>query len=100
MKNFPVVLLLILIAGCLGENSHPFREESYHFMKQGFQSPPAYTHPIVYHWWLGGYVDTLRLKEEIMSLKNAGISGFTIVEIGSRDTAFVKQGPAFLSDKS
>jgi len=69
-------------------------------MKKGFQNPPATAKPIVYHWWLGGNVDTLRLKEEIIALNNAGISGFTIFEIGSRDTILIKSGPAFLSDES
>lgn len=54
----------------------------------------------MYHWWLGGNVDTVRLKEELRSFKDAGISGFTIFEIGSRDTSFVKQGPAYLSEES
>lgn len=66
----------------------------------GFQTPPSYAHPIVYHWWLGGHVDTVRLKEEIHAFKDAGIAGFTIFEIGSRDTVLVGTGPEFLGDES
>jgi hypothetical protein len=76
------------------------QEEIYRSMQQGFKHPPVKAQPNVYHWWLGGYVDTLRLKEEISAMKKAGIAGFTIFEIGSRDTLLVKSGPAFLSDKS
>lgn len=54
----------------------------------------------MYHWWLGGNVDTVRLKQELIGFKNAGISGFTIFEIGSRDTVHVKSGPAYLGDES
>lgn len=73
---------------------------TYEALSGGFKNPPLHAQPSVYHWWLGGNVDTVRLKEELRSLKNAGISGFTIFEIGSRDTVFVKQGPAYLSTAS
>jgi hypothetical protein len=76
------------------------KTDNYAAFVQGFKNPPKKAQPIVYHWWLGGNVDTVRLKEELISLKNAGISGFTIFEIGSRDTVLVKEGPAFLGDES
>jgi hypothetical protein len=72
----------------------------YSRLAKGFKNPPAKAQPIVYHWWLGGNVDTLRLRDEFKSMKDAGISGFTIFEIGSRDTVMVKAGPAFLGDES
>lgn len=77
------------------------RENSvYKTFQQGFQNPPPASHPNVVHWFLGGYIDTLRLKEELRDFKNAGISGITIFEIGSRDTVRIKAGPAYLSDES
>ena len=76
------------------------QEASYNKLYQGFQSPPSSAYPIVYHWWLGGHVDILRLKEELRAFKDAGIAGFTIFEIGSNDTILVGTGPAFLSDES
>jgi len=78
-----------------GQNSDIHAEFS-----RGFRTPPASAQPIVYHWWLGGDVDTVRLREELQSFKEAGISGFTIFEIGSRDTVLVGAGPAFLGDES
>ena len=72
----------------------------YNQMRQNFLQPPSTAKPTVYHWWLGGHVDTLRLKEEILSFDEAGIAGFTIFEIGSRDTVLVGTGPAFLGDES
>lgn len=75
-------------------------ESTYDHFRKGFEVPPAAAQPIVYHWWLGGNVDTHRLREEIAAFKKAGISGFTIFEIGSNDTVRVKAGPAFLSDES
>ena len=93
MKNLLVILVFMI--GCIGDQYLSTQDETYTFMQQGFKTLPAKAHPIVYHWWLGGNVDTLRLKEELISLKNAGVSGFTIFEIGSRDTVLVKSGPAF-----
>ena len=72
----------------------------YKQMRQNFQQPPNTAKPTVYHWWLGGDVDTVRLKEEILSFDKAGIAGFTIFEIGSRDTVFVGAGPEFLGEAS
>lgn len=76
------------------------KNNDYKTLSVGFKDPPASARPYVYHWWLGGDVDTVRLKEEIRSFKKAGISGFTIFEIGSRDTAYIKAGPAFLGKES
>jgi len=42
----------------------------------------------------------MRLREELKALKEGGVSGFTIFDIGSRDTVLVKSGPAYLSDES
>jgi predicted SnoaL-like aldol condensation-catalyzing enzyme len=73
---------------------------TYQKMRSEFLQPPITAYPKVYHWWLGGHVDTLRLKEEIRSFNEAGVVGFTIFEIGSRDTVLVGTGPEFLGDES
>ena len=72
----------------------------YDSLSAGFKDPPAKARPFVYHWWLGGNVDTARLKEEIIALHKAGIGGFTIFEIGTADTVLCKPGPAFLGKES
>ncbi len=99
-KSVLSIAVIIFLIQFILPNSNGQDSSGYKMFSGGFQDPPQKAWPIVYHWWLGGNVDTLRLKEEIISLKNAGISGFTIFEIGSRDTVLVKPGPAFLSDES
>ena len=79
---------------------HGQNSDLYTTLSNGFKDPPASARPYVYHWWLGGNVDTVRLKEEIRGFKKAGISGFTIFEIGSNDTVHVKAGPPFLGKES
>ena len=65
--------------------------------KEGFSNPPAQAHPKVYWWWLNGNVDTSRLKEEMLSMKNTGITGFDIFEIGvPKEDSMIPAGPAFM----
>ena len=101
MKNkFYLLLFAIYTLGFYPGFVFGQTEQTYNLLSQGFKNPPLSAQPLVYHWWLGGTVDTVRLREELKSLKEAGIAGFTIFEIGSRDTILVKPGPAFLSKKS
>lgn len=93
-------IFLLILSYCCFLQVEAQQEDEYAKLLDDFGSPPSQAYPIVYHWWLGGHVDTLRLKEELRSFKNAGISGFTIFEIGSNDTVLVGAGPAFLSDES
>jgi hypothetical protein len=76
------------------------KDQIYESFFNGFKSPPGTARPNVYYWWLGGNVDTVILKQEIASMKQAGIAGFTIFEIGTPDTAFIKSGPPFLEKES
>ncbi len=74
--------------------------DTYKILYEGFKNPPEQAHPKVYWWWLNGNVDTLRLKEEMRSMKNAGISGFDIYEFGVYDNTKIKAGPAFMGKES
>jgi hypothetical protein len=101
MKNIISYLLVpVLIIHFATMSSTAQTVNTYQAFSEGFINPPASARPNAYHWWLGGYVDTVRLKEELVSLKKAGIAGLTIFEIGSDDTILVKKGPAFLSKES
>lgn len=101
MKINRCPFLILLGMFCLRLHASYGQEETtYRRFSEGFQSPPTYAYPNVYHWWLGGHVDSLRLKEEIQAFKDAGIAGFTIFEIGSRDTVLVGTGPEFLGKES
>ena len=77
---------------------------SYSNLKEGFKNPPIQARPKVYWWWLNGYVDTLRLKEELLAIKNAGLGGVDLFEIGlppaSDPNQIIPAGPAFMSEES
>ncbi|WP_162417831.1 glycosyl hydrolase [Cyclobacterium roseum] len=101
MKIYHCPFLILVGLCCFSlQSTYGQEENAYRQFNEGFQSPPSYAYPNVYHWWLGGHVDRLRLKEEIQAFKEAGISGFTIFEIGSRDTVLVGTGPEFLGEES
>ena len=101
MKNlFLLVVASISIFHLPPISMYGQKENTYEKLSTGFKNPPASARPAVYHWWLGGNVDTVRLKAEIASFKKSGISGFTIFEIGSQDKELVKDGPAFLGRES
>src|SRR3546814_15584132 len=69
-------------------------------MKKGLANPSGTARPKVYWWWLNGYVDRERIKEELQSIKDAGIGGVDIFEIGFRPDGVMPAGPAFMSDSS
>src|SRR3546814_15121201 len=77
---------------------------SYTALKEGFANPPADAWPKVYWWWLNGYTDSVRIKGELRAMKEAGISGVDIFEIGIRPASdpdkIIPAGPAFMSDSS
>jgi hypothetical protein len=72
---------------------------TYNELSEKFLKPEGTARPKVYWWFLNGYIDTAKAKEEFASMKNAGITGFDLFEIGSRDK-MIPAGPAFLSDES
>nr|MBI1229090.1 hypothetical protein [Cytophagales bacterium] len=98
--NINPILLFCCVFYLSAMSTYGQDSRMYSQLRDGFQAPPSYARPIVYHWWLGGHVDTLRLREEIHAFKKAGIAGFTMFEIGSRDTVLVGTGPEFLGEES
>lgn len=98
MKKLPFVFLIL---GCLFGSQLVLSQNRYDALKKGFETPPQYARPKVYYWWLNGYIDTNRIKEEIKAMHEVGIMGFDIFEIGvnASDTV-TPAGPAFLSSES
>lgn len=74
--------------------------DTYKLLKEEFVDPPMEAWPKTYWWWLNGNIDTVRIKEEIIAMKNAGLSGFDIFEIGKRtsDTIIPTGAITFMGD--
>lgn len=76
----------------------------YQNLQQGFMKPPVQARPKVYWWWLNGNVNTVRLKEELIAMKKAGIGGVEIFDIGVKDgqnpNNMIPAGPPFMGEES
>lgn len=77
---------------------------TYGELKEGFENPSGTALPKVYWWWLNGYTDSTRIKAELLAMKEAGIGGVDIFEIGilpaSDPEHMIPAGPAFMGDSS
>lgn len=87
-----------LISSCSQNTGH---SNDYTALRNGFLHPEGSARPKVYWWWLNGNVDTVRALKEMEDMKQAGIGGFDIFEIGvpASDT-MIPAGPAFMGDSS
>lgn len=104
MKHISCLIGLGLVVAMVSfQNTKP-ETDTYTTLQEGFKNPPIHARPKVYWWWLNGYVDTLRLKEELTSIQRAGLGGVDIFEIGlppaSDPNQIIPAGPAFMSDAS
>ncbi|SFZ93588.1 alpha-L-rhamnosidase [Flaviramulus basaltis] len=80
--RFSWLIPLILI--CVFQNICAQEINNYERLKKEFKKPPLKSWPKTYWWWINGNIDTVRIREEIISMKNAGLSGFDIFEIGAK----------------
>src|SRR5690606_22803718 len=98
LKLIPFCVAAILFS-CADQERGDIRD-----LKNGFVDPPVTARAKVYWWWLNGYVNSVRLKEELQAIKDAGLGGVDIFEIGvppNRDpNGIIPAGPAFMSDES
>lgn len=68
-------------------------------MESGFRNPPMEARPHTYWLWLNGYVDAAAAREELQAMKDAGLGGVLVFDMGARGAKSVQPpaGPAFLS---
>jgi len=100
MKLTLIIFLLVLVfTSCTKDSKTSL--DSYDALKDSFINPPQSAKPKVYWWCLNGKIDTVRAKQELQAMKNAGIGGFDLFEIGApKNENTIPAGPAFLSDES
>ena len=68
-------------------------------LEEGFHAPPPAARPHTYWLWLNGYVHLPTAADELKAMKDAGLGGVLLFEMGARgDKATIPPpGPAFLS---
>lgn len=91
---------LLFVLALLATGVSPAYSQSPEGLREGFKNPSGTARPKVYWWWLNGHTDATLLKEELRSIKAAGLGGVDIFEIGFRPYGQVPAGPAFMGDSS
>jgi hypothetical protein len=101
MQRLITYLLVVLSYGFSAVLAQQTEADNYKVMREGFSNPAGIARPKVYWWCLNGNIDTIRAEQEFLAMKEAGIEGFDLFEIGvSREDPLIPGGPAFLSDES
>jgi hypothetical protein len=106
MKNILYIVSATLFAGVLllSACEVPKTDDGLTELREGFKNPPVKARAKVYWWWLNGYVDSVRLKTELRAIKDAGLGGVDIFEIGLRrasdEKGIIPAGPPFMGDES
>jgi hypothetical protein len=96
-----VLYIIVLLLFLPGKDHLTAQGDVYERLSSGFRNPPDKARPKVYWWCLNGNIDTIRAKEELREMKNTGISGFDIFEIGvPKSDTMIPAGPAFMSSES
>ena len=101
MKTYTFILLAACTFFQLSCDSNAPEDKVYETLKAEFLVSSASARPKVYWWCLNGNIDTVRARQELTAMKEAGISGFDFFEIGvPKQDRMIPGGPAFLSDES
>src|SRR5665647_213340 len=71
-------------------------------LEAGFVNPSIENRPLAFWDWLNGYVDTTKMVYELEEMKNKGMQGAFIWDVGSLADPgkTIPEGPAFLGKKS
>jgi hypothetical protein len=101
MKRFIPLFVIAILSSYPPAEAQANGKDIYSIMRERFLNPAGTARPKVYWWCLNGNIDTARAKEEMIAMKNAGIGGFDLFEIGvPKQDVMIPAGPAFLSDES
>ncbi len=96
-KIIPILLLsFILLKSCSTQDPVISKWE------EVFINPSVENRPLAFYDWLNGFVDTTRLVYELEEMKDKGMQGALIWDVGAmlnRDN-LVPTGPAFLGEES
>jgi hypothetical protein len=90
-----LVFSFILVSLSSGRGAEPMS------LAAGFREPPLSARPAVYWAWINGLTDQGQLTRELEELKDKGIGGVYIFDVGAQDPQkIVSAGPAFMGPES
>ncbi|UCE50625.1 MAG: hypothetical protein JSW47_10760 [Phycisphaerales bacterium] len=100
LRNVCFVSISVLVTLLTFTASQVSRADS-DVLAQGFLDPPPAARPAVYWVWVNGLTDARQRTYELEQLKDKGISGLYIFDVGARDTKdIVPAGPGFMGPES
>ncbi len=70
-------------------------------LEDGFRDPPREARPAAYWLWLNGYADRAHVEKELRALRDAGVRGLCLFDMGARGDrkAAPPAGPPFMSEE-
>ena len=94
-----ITIITIIVVLLFQANS---KTPSFEKLEDSFMNPPVDSRPLAFWDWLNGYVDTVKMVYELEEMKNKGMQGAFIWDIGalSDPGKMIPAGPAFLGDQS
>ncbi|WP_375586101.1 glycosyl hydrolase [Cyclobacterium xiamenense] len=71
-------------------------------LEEAFLDPPTESRPMALWTWMNGYVDTVKLVHELTEMKEKGMRGAIVWDIGAliNPDGMIPDGPAFLGPES
>ena len=106
MKNALYIFIGICLLGCQQSEKKTagFRTDFIPSdnLEADFKTPPDYSKPRAYWWWLEGNISKKGILSDLTEMKNAGIKGAIIFDAGSSSYVSVKRtepGPVFMSEE-
>ena len=96
MRKFSFAILALAGLAVILASAQQGRSDD---LSQGWSNPPADVRPHTYWLWLNGYVDPATARAELQAMKDAGLGGVLLFDMGARGdkAAQPPAGPAFLS---
>jgi len=102
IRIIPIIILTLFLVSC-GSIPDIKRNNTCEVdLEKGFINPPTSVRPWAYWVWTNGNVDLSQLTRDLEDIKEKGMGGFDIFDIGERfpEKGEVPPGPAFLGEES
>ncbi|WP_373496478.1 glycosyl hydrolase [Aquiflexum sp.] len=95
-------MLKVISLGLLLWGSWQCSPTASNLSEENFKNPPMEYRPLAYWDWLNGYIDTARMVYELEQMKEKGMQGAFIWDVGAMidPEKMVPAGPAFLGKES
>jgi hypothetical protein len=98
LVNTVIIFLVTILLFTQCNTKSPTGEK----LEDHFMNPPMYSRPMAYWPWLNGFIDTTRMVYELEQMKEKGMNGGLIWDVGALADRekMIPAGPSFLGPES